>query len=49
MFHKQNVILAKLGNSHIMGHHAKLVPMEATVSEERQNALSALPDTGKCG
>ena len=47
MLHKRYVTLAMLGNSHIMGHHARPVIQEATVSKEMKNVLSALLDTSK--
>lgn len=47
MLHKLYVTLAMLGSSHIMGHHAKPVIQEATVSKEMKNVPSALLDTSK--
>lgn len=47
MFFKQNVILVRQVNSHSMGHHARLVPLEAIALEGQQSVLSALLDTSK--
>ena len=47
MLHKLYVTLAMLGSSHIMGHYAKPVIQEATVSKEMKNVPSALLDTSK--
>lgn len=44
---KQNVILVRQVNSHSMGHHARLVPLEAIALEGQQSVLSALLDTSK--
>ena len=48
MFLKQNVILVRQVTSHSMGHHARLVPLEAIALEGQQSVLSALLDTSKC-
>lgn len=48
MLLKQNVILVRQVNSHSMGHHARLVPLEVIALEGRQSVLSALLDTSKC-
>ena len=48
MFLKQNVILVRQVNSHSMGHHARLVPLEAIALKGQQSVLSALLDTSKC-
>ena len=47
MFLKQNVILVRQVNSHSMGHHARLVPLEAIALKGQQSVLSALLDTSK--
>lgn len=48
MFCRQNAILVRQGNSHIMEHHAKCVLLEATVLMGKTNVLSVLQDTSKC-
>ena len=46
--HRQNAILVRQGNSHIMEHHVKCVLLEATVLMGNTNVQSVLLDTSKC-
>ena len=47
MLHKQSVPPARQEHSHIMGHHAKHVQLEATVLKVQQNVLSVHMEISK--